>query len=312
MPKVSVIVPVFNGEAFLQECIDSVLAQTMDDFELLLGDDCSSDSSRALLAEYCDPRVRVFLHERNVGLFANLNRLTAHATAPFVRFLCQDDALVPECLAVESEYLEANAKIALAICSASQMDDKSRETGVWGARPAPDAFSGAHCVQRLFYEGCLPGSLSTVAVRRSALIAAGPFDESFAVAGDYEMWVRVAQQGWVADLHRRLIRQREHDGRLSVAPSSGVRFVEENQRVVEKLLPLLPATIRAGAARYFWWRQNVFDTNYFFHCLRKGRVAECGKLARVMGGRRLIRGIAAWLVTLNNRIYRPTAVFAPE
>lgn len=119
MPKVSVIVPVFNGEAFLRECIDSVLAQTMDDFELLLGDDCSSDSSRAMLTEYRDPRVRAFLNDRNMGLFANLNRLTAHATAPFVRFLCQDDALVPECLAVESEYLEANAKIALVICSAS-------------------------------------------------------------------------------------------------------------------------------------------------------------------------------------------------
>jgi hypothetical protein len=192
------------------------------------------------------------------------------------------------------------------------MDNKSRETGAWGTRPAPDAFSGAHCLQRLFYEGCLPGSLSTVTVRRSALIAAGPFDESFTVAGDYEMWVRIAQQGWVADLHRRLIRQREHDGRLSVAPSSGVRFVEENQRVVDKLLPLLPAVIRAHASRYFWWRQNVFDTNYFFHCLRKGRVAECGRLARVMGGRRLIPGIAAWLVTVNNRVYRPTPIFVPE
>jgi glycosyltransferase involved in cell wall biosynthesis len=284
----------------------------MDDFELLLGDDCSSDSSRAILAEYCDARVRVFLNDRNVGLFANLNRLTAHATAPLVRFLCQDDALVPECLAVESEYLAANAKIALAICSAWQMDDQSREIGEWGIGPSPDAFCGAHCLQRLFYEGCLPGSLSTVTVRRSALIAAGPFDESFTVAGDYEMWVRVAQQGWVVDLHRRLIRQREHDGRLSVAPLSGVRFVEENQRVVNKLLPLLPAAIRADAGRYFWWRQNVFDTNYFFHCLRKGRFAECGKLARVMGGRRLIRGIAVWLVTVNNRAYRPTPVFAPE
>jgi len=312
MPKVSVIVPVFNGEAFLRECLDSVLAQTMDDFELLVGDDNSSDSSRAILAEYRDPRVRVFLNDRNVGLFANLNRLTAQATAPFVRFLCQDDALVPECLTFESEYLGTNGKIALTICSASQMDDKSRETGAWGIRPTPDAFRGAHCLQRLFYEGCLPGSLSTVTVRRSALIAAGPFDESFTVAGDYEMWTRVAQQGWVADLHRRLIRQREHDGRLSVAPLSGVRFVEENQRVVDKLLPLLPAAIRADAARYFWWRQNVFDTNYFVHCLRRGRFAECGKLVRVMGGRRLVPGIAAWLITANNRLYRPMPTFVSE
>src|SRR6185312_8454330 len=286
MPKVSVIVPVFNGERFLRECIDSVLAQTMDDFELLLGDDCSSDSSRAILAEYRDPRARVFLHDCNVGLFANLNRLSAHAAAPLVRFLCQDDALVPECLAFESGYLAANAKVVLAICSAAQMDDKGREIGEWGIGPAPDAFSGAHCLQRLFYEGCLPGSLSTVTVRRSALIAAGPFDESFTVAGDYEMWVRVARQGRVADLHMRLMRQREHAGRLSVAPLSGVRFVEENQRVTEKLFPLLPAAIHADAARYFWWQHNVFDTNYFFHCLRKGRFAECGKLARVMGGRR--------------------------
>lgn len=238
MPRISIILPVFNGEAFLAECVDSVLAQNPEDFELLAGDDGSSDRSRAILASYCDSRLKVYLNERNVGLFANLNRLTARATAPLVRFLCQDDALEPGCLAHEVASMEANEKIVMTICSVYEIDSQSRVTGGWDTTGGPIVFHSLRCIQRLFYEGCITGTLSTVCVRRRVLEAAGPFNETYAVSGDYEMWVRVCRHGSVSELRARLIRQRQHEGRLSMAPFSGVRCVRENRRVIEQIIPL--------------------------------------------------------------------------
>jgi len=312
MPKVSIIVPVCNGEAFLAECIDSVLAQTLDDFELLLGDDASSDSSRAILARYTDPRIRVFLNEKNVGLFANLNRLTSHASAALVRFLCQDDALEPGCLASETQYLDANPQVAMSICAGHQIDANSNVTGSWPVHPAPEIMDSTKALERLFYEGCLPGSLSTVTVRLEALRAAGLFDETFVVAGDYEMWTRVCRCGGVTDLHVHLVRLREHEKRLSRAPISGVLFVKEGRRILENLLPLLPEPIQAKARRYMWWRHNVFDTNYFISCLLRGHFGYGRRLVEIMGVRVLIPGFAAWAITLNNRLYRPKPAFSRE
>lgn len=312
MPKVSVIVPVYNGEAFLAECIDSVLAQTLEDFELLLGDDASSDSSRAILGRYTDPRIRIFLHEQNAGLFANLNRLTPYASAPLVRFLCQDDTLEADCLASEATWLDAHPQVVMTICAARQIDVHGKVTGAWKIDPSPDTFTSTKALQRLFYEGCLPGSLSTVTVRRDALCDSGTFDETFVVAGDYEMWTRVCRQGWVTDLHIHLASQREHENRLSLAPMSGVLFVREVRRILDGLLPLLPRPIQAEARRYTWWSQNVFDTNYFVFCLRKGKFAQCRRLIEILGARHLIPGFAAWLLTVNNRLYRPKPTFYPE
>ncbi len=312
MPKISIILPVFNGESYLAECIDSVLAQTLPDFELLVGDDGSSDNSHSILARNKDPRVKIFLNEKNTGLFANLNLLTARATAPLVQFLCQDDALEPGCLEFEVAGLEANPKVVMTICSVYQIDSQSRVTGAWGVDPAPYAFDTEEALQRLLYEGCLPGTLSNVCVRSKALRAAGPFDETFEVAGDYEMWVRVCRQGWLADLHTRLIRLRLHSGRLSTAPSSGVKFVRETRRIIAGLIPLLPPAIRSKARRYTWWRQNVFDSNYFVRCLMSGKFAQCRELIGIMGTRHLIPGLAAWLITVNNRLYKPKPAFYQE
>ncbi len=312
MPQVSVILPVFNGALYLAECIDSVLAQTLADIELLVGDDGSSDASGSILAGYNDSRLRVFRNERNVGLFANLNLLTARASAPLLHFLCQDDALEPHCLEFEETFLKANPAVVMTVTSVYHIDNQSRVTGAWAIEPTPETFDTECVLQKLVYEGCLAGTLSNVCVRRDALNAAGPFDENYEVAGDYEMWVRLCRQGSVADLHTRLIRLRVHSGRLSAAPSSGVKFVRETRRILAELIPLLPPAIRPRARRYTRWRQNVFDSNFFVRSLLSGKFRQCGELIRIIGLRDLVPGLAAWLITVNNRLYKPKAVFYRE
>lgn len=309
MSRISIILPVYNGERFLDECVQSVLAQTETDFELLIGDDGSSDHSRAILTAFDDPRVTVVLNPKNLGLFGNLNSLMACASSPLVHFLCQDDALEPRCLADDVAYFASQPQVVMGICAVHEIDDQSKVVGEWPTGDGPGVFESHLSLQKFVYEGCIAGNLSTVCVRKWALDAAGPFDTSFEVAGDYDMWVRVCRHGSVSDRHDKLIRLRQHKGRLSEAAFSGVKFARENRRILNQILPLLPQAIQAKARRFTWWSQNVFDTNHFVRCLLAGKFAEARALFQVMGFRYLVPGLAVWLITVNNRLYRPKPTF---
>ena len=99
MTKISVIIPVYNTEKYLHRCIDSVLAQTYQDFELLLIDDGSKDSSGAICDEYAakDARVRVF-HKENGGVSSARRMGVAHSSGEYVYFVDSDDSILPDAL----------------------------------------------------------------------------------------------------------------------------------------------------------------------------------------------------------------------
>jgi glycosyltransferase involved in cell wall biosynthesis len=311
-PKISVILPVYNGGVWLKPCITSVLEQWGTDFELLVGDDFSSDNSKCTILGYKhDTRVRAFFFDRNAGLFGNLNRLLDKVRAPLVRFLCQDDILEPNCLADEVAYFEGHPDVVMSICSVRIIDIDDNVIKEWGA--GPNIFKPETCLQLLFYHGCIAGNLSTVSARLAAINRVGQFDASFRMSGDYEMWVRLCQVGNVADRYERLVRLREHGGRLSHAMAGGVQFIEENRRIRTQILRLLPVVIRRHAMRYAYWRQNVLDAHHFIRCLGGGRFGGCLALIKVMGFSDLAAGLFLWLLTMNNRLYRPKPVFyAPE
>ncbi|MBQ6985582.1 MAG: glycosyltransferase family 2 protein, partial [Oscillibacter sp.] len=97
MPAISVIVPVYQGEALLPGCVESVRRQTFDDWELLLIDDGSTDNSRTLCEHYAagDARIRVLAQPRNLGVSAARNRGLQEARGDYVAFLDADDRYVP-------------------------------------------------------------------------------------------------------------------------------------------------------------------------------------------------------------------------
>src|SRR4030095_2481272 len=94
-PKISVCLPVFNGERFLRAAIESVLNQTYDNYELLISDDCSEDGSFELLSEFsrADKRLKLSRNETNKGLFANYNACIRQASGALLKFFAQDDVL---------------------------------------------------------------------------------------------------------------------------------------------------------------------------------------------------------------------------
>src|SRR5262249_39914943 len=310
-PQISVILPVYNGEPWLEQCIRSVFNQTLTDFELLVGDDVSTDRSRGILAELnYDSRLHVCEFDQNVGLFGNLNRLLEKSNAPIVRFLCQDDMLEPNCLAQEVAYFESHPEVVMSICSYHFINDESHV--IAEHKNIPYIADPELCLQMLFYYGCIAGNLSTVSARRASLEQAGRFDESFRIAGDYEMWVRLCQFGNVTETCDRLIRLRQHAGQLSKSKDAGVQCIHENRRIRAQILPLLPKGLRLRALRYASWRHDALDAHYFVRRLMVADFVECSHLIRIMGFCALVTGLVHWLLTLNNHVYRPKPVFVRD
>jgi glycosyltransferase involved in cell wall biosynthesis len=137
-PRVSVIMAVYNGERYLREAVDSILAQSLPDLELIVVNDGSSDKTPEILASYMDPRVRVSHNERNVGPAAARNTAISLARAPYIAIQDADDVALPYRLHKQVCFLETNASISLVGSHAVTIDEHGREQGALTSPPAED------------------------------------------------------------------------------------------------------------------------------------------------------------------------------
>ena len=124
MPRISVLMPVYNGMPYIPEAVESVLAQDEQDWELVISDNGSTDSTRDYLSTLQDPRIRVHLQQANLGIFGNLNFLLAQAQASIAKILCADDKLLPGALARIAAFMEERPWCAVSRCW--RLGDKQR------------------------------------------------------------------------------------------------------------------------------------------------------------------------------------------
>jgi glycosyltransferase involved in cell wall biosynthesis len=133
VPSVSVGLPVFNGEAFLEEAIRSVLAQKLDDLELILCDNASSDRTAEICRDYeaRDPRIRYFRNPRNLGAAANYNLAFSHARGRYFKWLAHDDCMLPSFLAKAYRMLEERPDAVLCNTVVSYIDATGAQLGLY-------------------------------------------------------------------------------------------------------------------------------------------------------------------------------------
>jgi glycosyltransferase involved in cell wall biosynthesis len=190
-PRVSVLMPVFNGERWLRQALDSALAQTFRDFEIVVFDDGSSDTSHAIALEYqaAHPgRVRAFRHE-NAGLARVRNATLAVARGELLAFLDCDDVWMPHHLATAVACFDGDPGLGLVhanilrIGPDGEVLDPARPR--WRARHRGDPFA-ALLLRREHIANV------TAVVRRSVIDHVGEFDPRFHGCEDRDLWLRVA------------------------------------------------------------------------------------------------------------------------
>ena len=209
-PAVSIITPVWNGLPYIKECIASVLMQEFQDWELLLGDNGSTDGTRDYLDSLADPRIRVFKHEKNRGISGNLNFLFSQAKAPIAYILCADDYFYPKGLSyVMEEWRQAGENVAIICFSPDVGKSKLR---VYSYNVLHKNLSPSESRLAFFLFGNIIGNLSNASVRVEKVRSEGGFSENFKTALDFEFWSRLAEKNDIGISNKEVVFVREHLG----------------------------------------------------------------------------------------------------
>jgi glycosyltransferase involved in cell wall biosynthesis len=203
-PRVSVVIPVYNREEYVGAAIESVLAQTFTDFEVLVIDDGSTDRSRDMVQRYRDPRVRLVCHDGNQGIPKTRNTGVGAARGSYLAFLDSDDIAYPTRLAKQATFLDRHPDHAAVGAWVDWMDASGRPLGRVKRWPATAQEVAA---QRLFRQGIE----NTASMACTAVLREFRHDERFAVSEDFELWARIASAHRIANLPEVLVRRRAHD-----------------------------------------------------------------------------------------------------
>ncbi|MET0381970.1 MAG: glycosyltransferase [Burkholderiaceae bacterium] len=216
IPLVSVLLPVFNGGAYLRPAIDSILAQTFRDFECLVLDDGSTDGSGELAQAIArrDPRLRVVRRE-NRGLVATLNELAGMARGALLARMDADDIALPHRFARQVDFLAANPAVVCVGGAQILMDQAGRDISPI-VPPSDD-----ERIQRQALRGhgsiCHP----TAMIRAGALREIGGYRADFYPAEDLDLWLRLGELGELANLAEPVLRYRVHTGSISGLAAQG-------------------------------------------------------------------------------------------
>ncbi|MFW2355825.1 glycosyltransferase [Hydrogenophaga sp.] len=275
-PAVTVIALCFNHARFLIECLDSIAAQTFQNFQLIVTDDCSKDGSAQLIEDWLRvhrPDALFIRHSVNVGLCKTLNEALAKSQGEFISMIATDDAWEPakiECqLAVATQ---SGEQVAVIYSDASRMDeDGARLEKNFIDSHAPDCTRPSGAVfAELANRNFIP-AMSTL-IRRQALVNVGMYDERLAYE-DYDMWLRLASKYEFVYVPATVARYR-------IVATSMVRTIFTNPSphymytvylICMKWLPgpLLKASQRVA------WKNRLWDAAYGLYAVNDRRASAC-------------------------------------
>jgi glycosyltransferase involved in cell wall biosynthesis len=210
-PSVSVVMSVFNGQAFLTEAIESILGQTFRDFEFLVIDDGSTDKTAEILASYAarDDRLHVVRHE-NRGRTASLNTGIGLAKGKYIARMDADDVALPNRLEQQVAFMERHLRVGLLGGAYEKIDSEGVSLGNV-CSPLED--SEIRSVMLHYNPMCHPA----VIMRRQMVLDVGGYRRAFSESEDYDLWLRMAERCQLANLEQRILRYRIHPRQVSIA-----------------------------------------------------------------------------------------------
>jgi GT2 family glycosyltransferase len=296
-PLVSVIMNVRNGGASLRQALDSVMAQTFKDWELIIWNDCSTDDSARIVAEFPQERIRHFVTSENASLGRARNQAIREAQGEWLAFLDQDDIWLPDKLSRQMALAGDDARVGLIYGRTVMFSRRGRERDFdhrheFQPLPEGDIF------ERLFIDSCFI-SMSSAVVRRAAVQDIGEIPEFIRVIPDYYLFLATARRWKARAVQEVVCRYRLHSASMSA--DCGVRMQEEALLLVESWAHCLQPRL---AAR----RRTVHSTVLAFEQMRRARTAGRG-LVRLLshGSLRFLlsRPFARLFRVIRRRVRRP-------
>ncbi|GHB62941.1 glycosyltransferase family 2 protein [Persicitalea jodogahamensis] len=231
-PQISIITPVWNGMPFIVECISSILNQKLQNWELLISDDGSTDESRQYLKEISDKRIKVYFQKSNLGIFGNLNFLFSKSTAPFSQILCQDDYFnTTNALDLILEYWRT-AQNNIGFVRFNHCPSNVKGLIGFESTVLPKIITNSNSDLFFYVFGNIPGNLSNISARTGIIKNCGWFNPSIPYAGDFEFWIRACKLYHFGLVSENITFIRRHSDAAS-------NFLNKNGELISQRFPII-------------------------------------------------------------------------
>lgn len=241
MPKISVVIPVYNGEKTIRETLESVIQQTFSDLEILVINDGSQDDTLKVVQQISDPRIQVISYS-NAGLAASRNRGIALATGEYVAFIDADDLWTADKLEAQLKALESNPEAALAYSWTNFIDEAGQFLQT-GSHRSESGWVYEKLLTFFFLENG-----SNFLIRRSVFEQVGTFDESLKASEDWDMCLRIAAHYPFVVVPAPQVLYRQPADSMS---TNVVRQEAESLKVLDKAFRQAPASLQSLKAESF-------------------------------------------------------------
>lgn len=215
MPKVSVCIPTYNRAKFLQESIESVLAQTYRDFELIICNNASTDNTIDIVKSFKDPRIKFFINDKNIEGVNNVNKCIELAKGDYITIFHDDDVMILNNLEHKVKFLDENPNVGLVYSDVYMIDANGKAIDgpftINMNSKQETVLGGLVCFKKLIFEWnfiCCP----SVLLRKRCYDKLGKYDVRLPGASDYEMWARISLYHDVGYISKPLIKYRWHEG----------------------------------------------------------------------------------------------------
>ncbi len=240
MPTISICLPVYNGERFLSEAVDNVLAQTYGDFELLVADDCSTDSSWEIIQAFArkDSRVIAWRNQANKGLFANYNECIFKSSGDLIKLYAQDDLWDLTILQSMLAPFQEKPDLAMVACNRVWIDESDCEISMPHEFKETGLFEGSDVIRR-----CLLKLINWIGEPSNVMFprrfAGAGFDSMYYHLGDMEYWFRILLNGQYQFLQEPLCKFRRHSASTTNKNLNGLLFAIDMLRLADAYESLL-------------------------------------------------------------------------
>lgn len=229
MPKISVVMPAYNAEKYIGQAIESILNQSYGDFEFIILNDCSKDTTESVILSYDDKRIVYVKNEENLGVARTLNKGLALAKGLYIARMDADDISMPQRFEKQAAFLDENPGVAVLGCNVETFDETGPLYTGWSATDPKQMH-----IDLLFSCGLAHPS---VMMRREVIAGLGGYDPEFEGMEDYELWCRVVRNHQVTTLPDTLFRYRVHGGQVTKNPSE--KYLTRLRALKEKQLQWL-------------------------------------------------------------------------
>lgn len=193
-PIVSICIPVYNGAPYLTSTVESVMSQTFQDFEVVILDNCSTDGTAEVAARFSDPRVRILRHQQNIGVVANWNRALLEASGKYLKIVCADDRLLPDCLSRQVALLDTYPNVGMVACARQVIDSQGNPLLARRYPGSAGEKSGAAVIRKCTRWGTnLLGEPVAVLFRTDLISQVRGFDGDYPYLIDLSYWFKLAR-----------------------------------------------------------------------------------------------------------------------